>query len=110
MQGKMHRIRSLTPLQAAGNALAMHAQLYGADIRLLFVYDICYKNKCRLVTGIPTGDRLSPRCLAAKRAGRTPNPRPSSVDHAQGMVLEVREGLGASPRENLQRLSQEESA
>ncbi|MDQ7838097.1 MAG: hypothetical protein RDU59_06360 [Thermodesulfobacteriota bacterium] len=24
MQGKMHRIRSLTPLQAAGNALAMH--------------------------------------------------------------------------------------
>jgi len=24
MQGKMHRIRSLTPLQATGNALAMH--------------------------------------------------------------------------------------
>ncbi|MFZ5995405.1 MAG: hypothetical protein ACOYU4_10525 [Thermodesulfobacteriota bacterium] len=26
MQGKMHRIRSLIPLQAAGNALAMHVQ------------------------------------------------------------------------------------
>ncbi|MFZ5995393.1 MAG: hypothetical protein ACOYU4_10465 [Thermodesulfobacteriota bacterium] len=27
MQGKIHRIRSLTPLQAAGNALAMHVQM-----------------------------------------------------------------------------------
>jgi len=26
MQGEMHRIRSLTPLQAPGNALAMHVQ------------------------------------------------------------------------------------
>jgi len=53
MQGKMHRIRSLIPLparvgpgwQAAGNALAMHVQLYGGDIRLLSAYDIWYKNK-----------------------------------------------------------------
>jgi len=26
MQGKIHLIRSLTPLQAAGNALAVHVQ------------------------------------------------------------------------------------
>ncbi len=29
MQGKMHRIRSLTPLQSAGNALAMHVHPCG---------------------------------------------------------------------------------
>ncbi len=34
MQGKMHRIRSLTPLQAAGNALAMHVQLFTAKARI----------------------------------------------------------------------------
>jgi len=29
MQGKMHHIRSLTPLQATGNALAMHVHNSG---------------------------------------------------------------------------------
>ena len=37
MEGKMHRIRSLTPLQAAGNALAMHVQKDGYEIMIFSI-------------------------------------------------------------------------